>query len=773
MKKIICLLTACLICFLPGLAQEPHPTADYRVIPLPKEVMLKKEPGFTLNADTKIAYPGGDATLKRHAELLADYLRTLTGLSLPLTSSPTTENVIELATGQHHPSAEAYRLQVSRTKVLIKGASAAGTFYGIQTFRKSLPVGKPAAILLPAVEITDYPRFAYRGAMLDVARHFFQVDEVKAFIDMLALHHVNFFHWHLTDDQGWRIEIKKYPLLTEKSAFRPETVIGQTTKMDGQPHGGFYTQEQIRDIVRYAADRHVQIIPEIDMPGHMVAALAAYPELGCTGGPYAVRTEWGIADEVLCAGNERTLQFTKDVITEVAELFPGPYINIGGDECPKKNWEKCPKCQAKIKALGLTTDEKHTKEQYLQSYFMSAMADFIIGKGKKVIGWDEILEGNITAEATVLSWRNMEGSVLAARQGLDAIMCPTSHLYFDYYQSIDRANEPLAYNAFTPIERTYDFNPVSDRLTTEQAKHIIGVQANLWTEYIPTFRGVQYMFLPRIAAAAEVQWCAPEQRRFADFADRLPQLLNVYDRSDYNYSTHYFHVKAKFNPARKEKAMLVELNSLKDARIFYTLDGSAPTRQSAHYEHPFRVDTSCVLKAMAVKDGRQSKTLTEPLHMHRGLMKSVLFKQAPNAAYRGDSPHELVNGVYGTEIFRSGRWVGWTGNDMDVVVDLGKVMPVRRVSLRTLITTVDWIFPDRGLSIAVSDDNRQFRTVYQDTKPPLEGTHQQYIHTQKVDLTNAGGRYVRIRAQSEKSLPGWHQGHGLPGFVFVDEIVID
>ena len=514
-----------------SLAQGVKQTANYRVVPLPQEINMKTGQGFTLNAQTRIAYPQGNQTLKRDAQLLAEYLQTATRIRPALTTEMAGRNVIALSVGLNHANTEAYRLTVNKDRIVIAGASAAGTFYGIQTLRKAIPQTGAQPFTFPAVEITDYPRFGYRGAMLDVARHFFNVDEVKTFIDMLALHNINRFHWHLTDDQGWRIEIKKYPLLTQVSAFRKETVIGRNTgQFDGKPHGGFYTQEQAREIVKYAADRHIMVIPEVDMPGHMVAALAAYPQLGCTGGPYEVLKSWGVAHDVLCAGNPQTLTFAKDVLTEVMDVFPGEYINIGGDECPKTSWEKCPRCQARIKAEDLKADGKHSAEERLQSYFMSEMARFITAHGRRVAGWDEILEGGIAPNATVLSWRGMEGGVEAARLGHDAVMCPVSHLYLDYYPTKDREQEPLAFNGFIPIEKTYDFNPVSPELTPQQAQHIIGVQANLWTEYMDNFPHVQYMALPRLAAACEVQWTMPEKKNFDDFAHRIPQLLSLYDK---------------------------------------------------------------------------------------------------------------------------------------------------------------------------------------------------------------------------------------------------
>ncbi len=353
---------------------------------------------------------------------------------------------------------------------------------------------------------------------------------------MMALHNMNTFHWHLTDDQGWRIEIDKYPRLAEIASKRIGSSKGHyEAEIDSIPVEGFYTKAEIRDVIDYAAERHITIIPEVDLPGHMQAVLAAYPELGCTGGPYEVWTHYGITDEVLCAGNNAMYEFLDGVLGEVAELFPSEYIHIGGDECPKVEWEKCPKCQAKIKALGLRDDKEHTAEQKLQSHVTKHVSDFLASKGKKIIGWDEILEGGIAPDATVMSWRGEAGGIQASNMGHDVIMTPNTYLYFDYYQSPDQDKQPLAIGGNLPLDKVYSYEPLPDTMTARQKAHIKGVQANLWTEFVKTFAHVQYMVLPRWSALADIQWVQPAQRDYTDFYGRMKQLVNTYEAEGYNY----------------------------------------------------------------------------------------------------------------------------------------------------------------------------------------------------------------------------------------------
>ena len=517
----------------------PAPTAqaNYEVIPMPQSITLSNSDNqFVLHSGTLISYTSGNEDMARNAQFLQTYLADQLGYTLRIEPGIASEGIVlKLNEGQ---ASEGYTITVDADRVLVEATSPAGIFYGIQTIRKAVPVEMGAVVGFPAGVITDAPRFAYRGAHLDVCRHFFSVDSVKTYIDMLVLHNMNKFHWHLTEDQGWRMEIKQFPKLTEIGSVRNGTMIRKDwNSNDSIQYGGFYTQDECREIVKYAADRYITVIPEIDMPGHMVAAVTAYPELGCTGGPYEVRTIWGVSEELLCAGNEKVYDFVDKVLDEVMDVFPSKDIHIGGDECPKTEWEKCPKCQSKIKALGLKKDDRFTAEQKLQAYFTKHVDEYLTKHGRNAIGWDEILEGGVSENATVMSWRGESGGIEAARLKHRVIMTPNTYCYFDYYQSKDRDNEPFAIGGFLPIKHVYDYEPLPANLTPEEQSYIWGVQCNVWTEYIPTFSHVQYMMLPRGAALSEVQWSLPEAKDYEKFKnERLPRLIKIYELYGYNYS---------------------------------------------------------------------------------------------------------------------------------------------------------------------------------------------------------------------------------------------
>ena len=749
-------------------------SADYRVVPLPNEITPMEGKAFTLDNRVKILYPEGDADMQRNAGFLAGYVLESTGKTLAVEAGATGSHAIVLRLGLQTENPEAYLLEVNEDQVTITGSSAAGVFYGIQTLRKSLPVAKDAQVVLPPVRVNDAPRFAYRGMMLDVCRHFFSLDSVKRYIDILALHNINRFHWHLTDDQGWRIEIKKYPQLTQIGSQRKETVIGRNSgKYDGIPYGGYYTQEEAREIVAYAKDRYITVIPEFEMPGHMQGVLAAFPELGCTGGPYDVWTQWGVSEDVICAGNDKSLELIKDVLAELIEIFPSEYIHVGGDECPKTRWEKCPKCQAKIRQLGLKDDKEHTAEQRLQSYIITEAEKFLNAHGRKIIGWDEILEGGVAPNATVMAWRGAGEGVKAAKMRHDVIMVPTTYFYFDYYQTNILDEEPLAIGGYVPIEKVYSFEPYQKELTAEENKHIIGLQANLWTEYITSFRHVEYMVLPRMAALSEIQWTQPQFKDYGDFLERMPKMFDIYDIYGYNYARHLFDVKANFLPDTVAGTLTVTLSTLDGANIHYTLDGTKPSANSPKYTGPLTLKENCTFKAAAIRPAGSSRVYTAEINLNKASLKPIALLQPLKAPYIFNGALNLVDGLTGDANYKTGRWIAFYGNDMEAVIDFKQPTEISSVEIHTCVEKGDWVFDARGFSVAVSDDGKNFTAVASEDYPVATPDSPNGVLAHKLTFEPRNARYLKVVALSERRIPDWHTGKGYTGFLFVDEIVVE
>ncbi len=777
MKKINLLILSAIALLLGACASgsKETQTANYNVVPLPSEITMSEGEPFILTSATKIVFPDGNEKMQRNAEFLAEYLEISTGRRPAITSATSDKNAIVLALGLENENTEAYQITVNENLITITGVTESGVFYGIQTLRKSTPIGENLQVKYAPATINDAPRFTYRGMHLDVARHFQPVDYIKRYIDLLAIHNINKFHWHLTEDQGWRIEIKKYPKLTEIGSVRKETVIGKNTgEYDGTPHSGFYTQEEIKEIVKYAEERYITVIPEIDMPGHMLAALAAYPELGCTGGPYEVEKTWGVFDDILCAGQEETFQFVEDVLTEVIELFPSEYIHIGGDEAPKVRWEECPRCQAKIKELGLKDGSKHKKEFYLQSYFTERVEKFLNDHGRKLIGWDEILEGQLAPNATVMSWRGMGGGIEAAKMGHDVIMTPTTYCYFDYYQTTDTENEPYSIGGYVPVELVYNFEPVPAELTEKQKKHILGPQANLWTEYIKESSHVEYMTLPRLSAMCEVQWTQPEKKNYKDFLTRLPQLLALYDKLGYKYATHIFDIQANLTPNFETNSLNVEFSTIDNADVYYTLDGTEPTAVSTRYEGMFSINENTELKAIAIREnGINSKLFSEKIRVNKATFKPITSTSISDPKYTYGGVDMLVDGLYGNSInYRTGRWIGFGGSNLEAVIDMLEPTKITSAEIRNCVLIGDWIFDASEITIAVSDDNKTFTTIKTENISDANTGHWQEIVTHSLIFEPVTARYYKIMVKPAE-MPEWHPGKGKKAYIFVDEIVLN
>ena len=772
MKKLIfSLVTLCLMA-----CKSTEPVIHYEVIPLPQSISYTHQKPFELDAQTVITYPQGDALLQRNAQFLASYLKEITGLTLTTEPNVNSGKVIRLKTDLKKPNQEAYQLTVASEQITIDGASPAGVFYGIQILRKSIDVTEPKSLAFPTAVIDDAPRFAYRGMHFDVSRHFFTVDFIKQYIDILALHNLNKFHWHLTDDQGWRIEIKKYPRLTEVGSTRKETLIGHLLKdkphqFDGKPYGGFYTQEQIKEIVKYAQDRYITIIPEIDIPGHTLAVLTAYPELGCTGKDCAVGTKWGVFDDVLCAGNEASYEFLEGVFDEITELFPSKYIHIGGDECPKTRWKECPKCQAKIKALGLKSDAEHTAEQKLQGYVVSRVEQFLKKKGREVIGWDEILEGdNISQDAIVMSWRGTEGGIAAAQRHNRAIMTPHYSLYFDYNQGEDPSKEPLSIGEYLPVKKVYDYEPIDPKLTPEQGKYILGAQANLWTEYIESPAHAQYMLLPRLAALAEVQWTAPEKKNYADFLKRLGNLLNYYQKEGYHYAKHVLGVTPVIQPAPEKDGIQVELLTVGDGKVYYTIDGTTPDATKTLYTQPIKLSNEVLLKAVAVHKDTISGVFSYQSLFNKATYKPIQLLTETNPKYTFGGATALVDAQIGEDSYIDGHWVGFPGRvGVEAVIDLGREEELSTLKAGSLADTPNWIFPASEVAIYSSADGKNFQLITQQPLKIAQKTDPIKRVPISLNFAKTKTRYVKVVLKGTV-IPEWHEGKGTPALLFVDEI---
>ncbi len=594
-----------LLSFMVSCAEKAVQENTISVIPQP--MYARADEGvFNIDKDTKIVVDIHSEEMLRIAGFLNEKLSKAAGFELEIVqdgSMPKENFIAFLDAGM---PAENYVINVRPQNIIVDYGDGAGAFYALQTLFQLLPVEiysqelqKKTDWTVPCCNIEDKPRFKYRGMHLDVCLHYFDFEFLKKYIDIMAAHKVNRFHWHLTEDQGWRLEIKKYPLLTEKGQWRKETVVGSLYSgvYDGIPHGGYYTQEQVKELVKYAADRYVTIIPEIELPGHALAAIACYPELSCgLEDHYETATKWGVFKQVYCP-KESTFKFLEDVFDEVFELFPSEVVHIGGDECPKASWKVCPHCQALIKKLGL-------KDEYeLQSYFVTRMEKYINSKGRQIIGWDEILQGGLAPNAKVMSWLGEEGGIKAAQQHHEVVMSPHQKYYLDYWQA-DPYSEPLAMGGPTTLRMMYDYNPVPEVLTPAEQKYIIGVEGCVWTEYMPTPERVEYMAWPRMCAIAETGWTRNE-KDWDGFTRRLEKHFGRLDGMEVGYCEAFFSPMIVFHKDTQHNMVVSMTVDAPDAEIHYTLDGSVPTADSPKYEIPFSINRSQIVTAVAIRDGRQ------------------------------------------------------------------------------------------------------------------------------------------------------------------------
>ncbi len=738
---------------------------------IPQPASLKKNPGsFTITKKTVLVVK--DEGDRKAADFFNDYLQQYYGFKLDIDRQEG-KNFIRLNTRKFikAPDKDAYMLNVSKDGVSIEGDTYAGSFYGVQSLIQLLPVKNSATqkftsgLIIPFVSIQDAPRFTYRGMHLDVGRHFFPVSFVKKYIDYIALHKMNYFHWHLTEDQGWRIEIKKYPKLTEVGSCRNGTIIGRYpgTGNDSIRYCGFYTQEEVKEIVQYAADRHITVVPEIEMPGHSSAALTAYPWLGCPGtGPYKVEGTWGVFDDIYCAGKDSTFQFLQDVIDEVLTLFPSKYIHIGGDESPKANWKICPLCQARIKAEGLKDEHE------LQSYFIQRMEKYINSKGRTIIGWDEILEGGLAPNAVVMSWRGEEGGIAAAKQNHYVIMTPGSHVYLDHTQS--KNEDSVTFGGFTPVEKTYSYEPVPKELTAEQAKYVLGSQGNVWTEYMHYPSKVEYMIFPRMSALSEVLWSPKEKRNWTDFEKRLRTQYKRYQQWGASYSNAYYDIDASVVPAPGNKGVQVNLQSKdKTGKMIYAITGK---HFAKNYTAPVIINEDAQLTGLYYKDGRLLDSITINLKVNNATGKKITLAQKPLNSYQGNNgAFTLVDGIVNTKgSSRSNEFIGYRGNDMQAVIDLGSAQRISSVATQAITSGGSRVRPPASMVVEISADGKSYRSLGSTDSFVTTTTGKGALQL-KFEPTTA--RFVRVTIKPVMKIAEGTQGVGEQALMFLDEIEIN
>ena len=793
------LLTA-FCCAGPRVAPRSATPPALPLVPLPASVQLQSG-YFLLDSRTNIQVdPSG--TPAEIAGQLAEHIQRATGWNLEpaaqsvgkriiLTLKAAAEasanpaNAAGLASPPDYAAAqtrESYRLEITPQTVRLEAADPAGLFYAMQTLRQLLPPPqrqgtsvRTEPVAIPCMIIADQPRYGWRGMMLDVSRHFFPKEFIYEFIDYLAMNKLNTFHWHLVDDQGWRIEIKKYPLLTEIGAWRVDREADHwNSRLPQQPgekatYGGYYTQQEIRDIVAYARSRYITIVPEIEMPAHAGAALAAYPQHSCSGGPFTVPPGgvWPIVN-IYCAGNDSTFTFLQNILEEVIALFPGEYIHVGGDEADKSEWKKCPRCQARIRA------EKLANEAELQSYLIRRMEKWLAERGKRLIGWDEILEGGLAPRATVMSWRGMDGGIKAAKELHDVVMSPTDFCYFDYYQGPPDF-EPLAIGGLVPLEKVYAFEPTPAGLNAEQAAHILGCQANLWTEFIATPEHARYMLFPRMLALAEVAWSPAASRHWPSFLERTVRRLPHLDSLGIGYARTLFNPRYTLKIGDKGRNARIEFEtSIPDRQLRYTLDGSDPVSTSPLYSGPITLKNSATVKA-ALFNGEQiqSRIISVPFSKNKATGKKVTYLLPYSERYKAADAAALVDGQRGSSNYADGNWQGFHQNDMEVEIDLGKTMPIRHISSSYLEHIGAWIFAPVGVTFSLAGSDRVYATSATVTDYSAAVSGGQRILTFAQDCTGLTARYIKVHATNVGICPPGHIGAGDKAWLFADEIIVE
>jgi len=742
---------------------------------IPKPVSLTINNGdFLIDENTSVLFDKNAAGLKAAAIFFTAYIKNISGYTLPF-NAPDKKSIHLLIEKTATIGDEGYLLTVLPTSIKIVANTKTGIVYGMQSLFQTLPqIRTNAALSIPCMKITDYPRFKWRGMHLDVSRHFFSTDMVKEYIDLMGAYKFNTFHWHLTDDQGWRIEIKKYPKLTSAGAWRAArpgkewSECKPTQPGEETNYGGFYTQQQIRDIVTYAQQRNITIVPEIEMPGHAEAAIAAYPYLSCsqqpqltlTGGVYPPDIE-----TVFSVANDSVFTFLENVLTEVMELFPSKYIHVGGDEVDKTSWKNDARCQALKKKSG------YTSEDQLQSYFIERIEKFLTAHHRKLIGWDEILEGGLAPEATVMSWRGEAGGIAAAQMHHDVVMTPGTPLYFDHYQA-GPDGEPMAFGGFNSLKMVYDYNPIPKVLTADEAKYILGAQANVWAENIQTVSHLEYMVLPRMLALSEVDWSPENSKNWEGFYQRLQYQFKKFDEQGLNYSHGNFTVSIQPN-SQNGKLFVTLLSEIPGVAIHYTMDGSAPSATSAIYKSPVQIDSSVAIKAVTVINGNVMGTTPaeQKFVMHKAVGLDVKYVHQPSSYYLAGGANALTDGVRGT--YAVGKyWHGFNGDDLIATIDFGKETAIHSISLGCLQHYKDWIFMPQYVKFETSLDGVNFTEAEIVKNDIAVDERNAIIKDFTIDFSQQKVKYIRVTAKSLGVCPQGHPGAGQPAWLFADEIIV-
>lgn len=808
MKKGIPLFLLSLLFISPGCKQTKEVVNEYNIVPLPNQ-MTPQEGRFELSSKVKVVTAACTPEVKTIADSLVERIALTSGIRLSQTDQTNSSGpTITFAMNPQLP-AEGYELSVKPSGIILSASQPNGFFYGVQSLYQLLPPAvygrtkdKKGAWSVPAVEIQDAPRFPYRGLMLDVCRHFSELDYIYKFIDQLAAHKMNTFHWHLTDDQGWRIEIKKYPKLTEIGSKRKETLVDYYYTnwpqiFDGKEHGGYYTQEQIKAVVAYAASKYITVIPEIEMPGHAVAAIASYPELSCTPDTtYDVTGTWGVFDQVFCP-KEETFAFLEGVLDEVVELFPSSYIHIGGDECPKTAWKNCDHCQTLIRTLGLKDDttpnavdgKKHTKEEKLQSYVITRMEKYLNSKGRNIIGWDEILEGGLAPNATVMSWRGVEGGITAAKAGHNAIMTPNPYVYLDHYQE-DPEFAPTTIGGYNTLKKTYSYNPVPDDADELVKKHIIGLQGNIWNEYMQSDERRDYQTFPRAIAIAETGWTENRNKNWNSFCRRMVEEFERMDIMQVKACRNFFDVNISTHVEPGSGVLNVVLESFyPNADIRYTTDGSEPTEQSERYTQPFALTGQLDLKAAVFnKDKRLGKVSSKPLYGN--LISGKRFTTTPAMGWAtGDAVNEydvlgadsttlgLTNGKRGN----NASYAPWTSfgmsdtcGELEFIVNMEKPTKISKVVFGSLFNPAYRILPAGGASVEVSTDGTQYREVAASTFTRQFPKKGRKAYTDSLSFQPTEAQFVKVKIQNGGTLRnGIDCRKDTPGEIIHADLYID